>query len=169
MTIETLKPLLSLLSLPAMIQAGGPFLLERDKRRHERRMMAAALAGAVTGVIDRTQRARYAEFFRDSRDRLAGGEPVDFRSAFVLCPARDPVWEAHLGRLGYLPVEVCEPIVRFFESLGTIRLHIAKFHAGEFDPQPAVAMRLLDQGLALWSDMEADAALLTTELRRLAR
>jgi hypothetical protein len=80
---------------------------------------------------------------------------------------RDPVADRLLDKLGLLPGNLPERVVRFYSVLGGIRLDLIRIGEGEFDTPRTIAA--LKEDLALWADNVALGKALVEELKDLAR
>ncbi len=158
--------------LGAVIGAGSAIfsglLLERYRARRDVRGTASTLAGDISTTLHMTRVRNYKELFEGLAAQLAKGTDVQIPRV-VKDPGEkpEPIIERLIEKIGYLPGDLPERIVRFHVVSASIQLDIVRMAAGELSvPDKAFVIR---QDLDLWADNEVRGDQLVIDLRRLAR
>jgi hypothetical protein len=147
--------------------AGG-VALEMYKRRRDRQGTASALAGEIASILYMTNRRGHVEYFEALLPTLDGGDDV---SIPILAPSgdhRDPVADRYIDRLGLLPSNCAERIVRFYTLLAGVRADVRRLSSDEFKGNPSAMAALIKENLLVWKEATRLGDQLLTELRKIA-
>jgi hypothetical protein len=146
----------------------GGVALEMYKRRRDRQGAASALAGEIASLLYMTKKRGHVEYFQQLLPDLDGGRDV---SVPVLAPAgdyRDPVADRYIDRLGLLPSDYAERIVRFYTLLAGVRGDARRMASGEFKGNPSAMADLIRANLPVWAEATQLGEELVVELRKVA-
>jgi hypothetical protein len=146
----------------------GGVALEMYKRRRDRQGTASALAGEIGSILHMTQRRGHVQYFERLLPTLDAGQDVTIP---ILAPAgdhRDPVAEKHIDKLGLLPSDCAERVVRFYTLVAGVRGDLRRIAAGEFTGNPRDAAYVIREDLQVWSDATELGEQLVAELRKIA-
>jgi hypothetical protein len=95
--------------------------VEAYKRHRDRKGIASAIAGEISGIIMMTAKRRHVERFQGALERLDRNEPVVIPGILGVEPKLDPVVEKNLDKLGALGGDLPERIAHFYQFLMGIR------------------------------------------------
>ena len=130
----------------------GGVVLEMYKRRRDRQGTASAIAGEIASILDMTEKRRYVAYFEDALAALDAGKDVLVPDMVPGGDFRDPVVDRYLDRLGLLPSNLPERIVRFYALLAGVRADIHRAASGEFAGKPAMMAALIREDLIFWQE-----------------
>jgi hypothetical protein len=143
--------------------AGG-VVLEAYKRRRDRQGTASALAGEIASILFLADRRGYVAFFEGILPRLGAGENVPIGNFAPSADQPDPVAKAFIDRLGLLPGQLPERVVRFYSMTTGIRRDLERMAKGEFDV--AGKIFIIKQDLEIWREAVLLGNELVAELRQ---
>ena len=146
----------------------GGLALEGYKRRRDRQGTASALAGEIASLLYMTKKRGHVEYFQQLLPHLDGGRDVPVS---VLTPPgdyRDPVAERYIDRLGLLPSDYAERIVRFYTLLAGVRGDVRRMASGEFKGNPSAMADVIRANLPVWAEAMQLGEQLVVELRKVA-
>lgn len=141
--------------------------LEMYKRRRDRQGTASALAGEIASILYMTNKRGHIQFFEQLLPKLERGEDVSVPALAPSGDFRDPVAEKYIDRLGLLPSNAAERIVRFYTLLAGVRADIQRMVAGEFK-DPAAKAYVVREDLQVWAEAAQLGEQLVSELRKIA-
>jgi hypothetical protein len=146
----------------------GGVALEMYKRRRDRQGTASALAGEIASILYMTKKRGHVEFFQQMLPALDQGQYV---SIPVLAPAgdyRDPVADRYIDRLGLLPSNYAERIVRFYTILAGVRSDLQRMASGGFKGNPSAMATVIREDLRVWAEATQLGEEIVIELRKVA-
>jgi hypothetical protein len=112
------------------------------------------------------ERRKYVELFEDILQKLDAGIDQPIGRITYSREYRDPVADRFVDKLGLLPGDLPELIVRFYAVLSGLRLDLDRMSDGEFNLQAKA--KVLREDLGLWRDNVILGKDLIEELQRVA-
>jgi hypothetical protein len=146
---------------------GSGILLEMYRRHRDTRGTALALAGEIASLLHMAEVRRYVPAFERFLAELREGHDVSIPRITHGRDYRDPVADRYLDKIGYLPGDLPERIVRFYAVLSGIRHDLDRMSSGEVDLQGKA--NLIAEDLSLWDDNDDLSEKLIEELRQVGR
>jgi hypothetical protein len=146
----------------------GGVALEMYKRRRDRQGTASALAGEIASILFMTEKRRYLALFENALPILDAGQNVLIPDVAPGREFRDPIADRHLDRLGLLPWNLPERIVRFFTLVVGVRTDVQRMAAGEFAGKPFDMAAVIREDLAVWREATLLGRQIVTELQKLS-
>ena len=84
-----------------------------------------------------TKKRGHVEYFERLLPALEGGQDVSVPVLALAGDHRDPVAESYIDRLGLLPSDYAERIVRFYTLLAGVRGDVRRMASDEFKGNPS--------------------------------
>jgi hypothetical protein len=161
--------LTALIGAATAVLAGIP--LESYKRHRDRRSTAAVLAGEMASLAHITERGELVKNLETMLRAFESGQNFVVPKVYVVPPEYGPIFEKQIDKLGLLPVDVSDRIVRSYTYLLAFRASMVNLASGVFDASPNSAQAkaaLVRAVLALMTDMTTVGMPLIDELRVIA-
>ncbi|MGI4794455.1 MAG: hypothetical protein ACRYG8_10345 [Janthinobacterium lividum] len=143
--------------------------LENHKRRRDGQAVAVSMAAAIETSIWVVERRQQVQFFEWLLEQAKAGETIQIFGAVDENRLTDPIADALLDRLGLIDADLGARSTRFFTILYGIRVDILNLREGRLGNDPATAVRMLEQDLALWEEASVEGTRLVAELRTWAK
>lgn len=161
----------ALIGAIAAILTGVP--LEHYRRHRDRQGSAAVLAAEIAALLHVFSRNDASKKFEALLPILDSGKDVQLPTMYTVNPEFGPIFEKNIDKLGLLPVDVADRIVRFYSYLVGIRALIKNLIDSSWkDLDPAIIVKIkaawIRSGIALWKDAETLAKPLVDDLRKIA-
>lgn len=155
----------------ALAGVSGAIGLEAYKRHRDRRGTASALAGEIASILYLVQRRNYVQIFTQILARMDTGSDIPIPRIVGPEPGyRDPVMDRHIDRLGLLPNDLPERVVRFYSYLSAIRFDLHRFaNSDDYTNDHAAKRQIVGEDLTIWGEAEALGNQLVADLRTVAR
>jgi hypothetical protein len=148
----------------------GGFIAEAYRRHRDRQGIASAIAGEIAGLLYMTDKRQYPQIFEDILSRLESGAEVQIPK---LIGGTDhkfstmfPIIDRHLDKLGLLPDNLPERVVRFYQFVAGIRLDMERLAANEINQDGRSFVIRSD--LELWRETVILGERLVLDLRDIA-
>jgi hypothetical protein len=131
------------------------FLLERFKRTDDRRGIASAIAGEISGILNNALVRKLPEYFEDLIPKLKSPTPppppwIYFDPSYNATP----VFDSHVGRIGFLGRRLPERVAQFYALYGSVRTEAKTMAGGFYDKNPAGAGAVVERTLVVWRQVE---------------
>jgi hypothetical protein len=147
----------------------GGVALEMYKRRRDRQGTASALAGEIASILYMTEKRGHVALFENALPTLDAGQDVPVPDIAPGREFRDPVADRYLDRLGLLPWNLPERIVRFYTLVVGVRADVQRMASGEFTGKPSSMAAIIREDLAVWKEATLLGSQVVTELQKLSR
>ena len=162
----TTAALLGSIATAVAIFAGG-LAVEAYKRRHDRRGMALALAGAIDALIGLIEAREMTAELRDALVRLDAGHPVEFGSVIRDNAPFRAITLAYADRIGGLGGDLAFRTARFLTYMQGLQHDLDRLR--EHAQEPRTQALLIRRMSPLWLETQRIGTALVTDLRRLAQ
>jgi hypothetical protein len=128
--------------------------LEMYKRRRDRQGVASAVAGEIASILYMTNKRGHVGYFERLLPTLDSGLDLEVPIAAIVPRGdyRDPVADKYMDRLGLLPSDYAERIIRFYTLLAGVRLDIKRLTSGEYNGDPSAMASLIREDLQVWAE-----------------
>ena len=146
----------------------GGVVLEWYKRRRDRQGTASAVAGEIASILYMTERRNHPAFFERMLPKLDAGEDVPVPAIAPGDDQRDLVADRYLDRLGLLPSDYAERVIRFYTLVVGFRADVRRMTSGEFKGKPSVMASIIREDLEVWREATQLGHQLVTELGKVA-
>ncbi len=135
-----------------LLATGGNVLLSQWQARQRRLSLQRALRSEIRAVIEIAAVRGYETFYNGFLERWKAGHDHDRNPRIHGMKAElDPVMAANIERIGDLPPELAEDVVRFYSLVVGIRHDVVVIGAGEVESiQERIA--LVEEDLRLWAE-----------------
>ncbi len=150
----------------AVLAGLGKLVFDLYTRAQDRKGIAAAIAGEVSGIIYATEMTKMVDSFEWLANALRSPSPPSPPWNYVDTEFKvDPVLAAYLPRIGTLGGDLPQRIAHFYNLVGTIRLKQKMMASGLWNDAPLAAADAIDSGIAIWKAAEADGRQLVSDLQ----
>jgi len=143
---------------------GGGLLLEAYRRRRDRQGTASALAGEIASILFMAERRKYVEYFETILPSLDGGVDILIGKFAPDADHPEPVADRLIDKLGLLPRNLPERVVRFYSMVAGIRRDLERMANREVSVSGKATM--IREDLAIWTEAVSLGNELVTELQR---
>lgn len=143
----------------------GNLRVEGRRHRREARSVAVALAASIQSALWIVDRRGHVLFFQEMLEAARAGRIKPFSGVVDEERLADPISERLLDRFGLLPADMAWRVTRFLTVFYAIRVDIVNLRSGNFSSIPEAVVNLLEEDIALWTEVSKDAERLVVELR----
>lgn len=123
-----------------------------------------ALAGAIEFQLWIIERRGHIPMFREALARIDAGEDRTFFGLVEKDQTRDPIADAYIERFGLLGGTLPARVIKFFETMWSIKVDAARLVAGDFGNRE-IAAQVIRQDLELMADIDKSGRELARDLR----
>jgi hypothetical protein len=141
----------------AILAGGGKILLELYKRHDDRRGVAAAIAGEISGILFSATTRNLPAYFTNLVPLLKLSNPPNPLWVYYdenIKPT--PVLDAYLKRIGSLGGRFPERVAQFYTLYNSIIVTTRLVAGGSLNAQPVAAALQIEGALGIWARASAD-------------
>lgn len=151
--------------IAALIGLVAGVVISQVNSVREKRGIAAAIAGEISGIVNNVETRGLDDYFRRLVPLLRSPTPppppwAHFNPAQESCP----VYKANIGKIGALGPHLSGRVVRFYALFEAIRTEVIILAGGAYDAAPVNAAVVVERTLALWDQVEPLAGPLIVDL-----
>ncbi|HWF63034.1 MAG TPA: hypothetical protein VN685_00315 [Rhizomicrobium sp.] len=151
--------------LGAILAGGGKILLELYKRHDDRKGVASAIAGEISGILFSATTRDLPAYFAALVPLLKTPNPPNPPWVYYdekINPT--PVLDAYLKRIGSLGGRFPERVAQFYTLYSSIIVTTRLVAGGSLNGQPVAAALQIEGALAIWVRASADGKRLVDDL-----
>jgi hypothetical protein len=139
----------------ALIALAAGMLVERYRRQDDRRGIASAFAGEISGILKNAETRKLPAYFRALAPLLKSSTPPPPPWLFFdTTYEQAPVAKAYIDRVGMLGPRLAGRVVEFYHLYSAVILEVKILAAGVYNGDPLKAAGHIERTLDLWNEVQ---------------